>query len=73
MVEIPSARNDLQRSKMIRNSLGVNYETVALPAELRRRKAGKTLHPAAVHTSALQRQHECLANFPQRNALGSLT
>jgi hypothetical protein len=49
------------------------YETVALPAELRRREAGKTLHPAALHTSGLERHYECLANFPQRNALGSLT
>ena len=53
--------------------LTTDYETVALPAELRRREAGKTLHPAAVHTSALQRQNKGLANFPQRNALGSFT
>src|SRR5262245_19415577 len=55
-----------------------DYETVALPAELRRREAGKTLHPAALDTSAatktrLQRKHKCFADFPQRNAFGSFT
>ena len=55
--------------------LGEHYglRTVALPAELRRREADKTLHPAALHTSTLERQYECLANFPQRDALGSFT
>jgi len=64
MAELPSVGNAVQSSEMMRNSLGLNYETVALPTELRRREAGKTLHPAAVHTSALRRQHERLANFP---------
>ena len=35
--ELPSVSNDMQSSEMLRNSLGLNYETAALPAELRRR------------------------------------
>jgi hypothetical protein len=62
--ETPSVSNDAQRGENARKNFSLNYETVALPTELRRREAGKTLHPAAVHTSALRRQHERLANFP---------
>jgi hypothetical protein len=53
LVRMTYEKHAMQRYENLRNSLGLNYETVALPAELRRREAGKTLHPAAVHTSAL--------------------
>ena len=33
--------------------LTTDYETAALPAELRRREAGETLHPLAIDTSGL--------------------
>jgi hypothetical protein len=68
-----SARDAVQRNENTRKNSVLNYETVALPTELRRREAGKTLHPPEVHTSALQRHHKGLANFPQRNALWSFT
>jgi hypothetical protein len=34
MAETPSIRNDLQRCENLRNSLGLNYESPALTAEL---------------------------------------
>ena len=53
MAELPGVSDAVQWSENARKNFVLNYETVALPAELRRREAGKTLHPAAVHTSAL--------------------
>ena len=44
--ELPSGSNHMQSSETLRNSLGLNYETVALRAELRRQETGRTLHPA---------------------------
>jgi hypothetical protein len=41
----------VQRQAIDFERVTTDYETVALPAELRRREAGKTLHPAALHTS----------------------
>ena len=35
--KLPGVSNDMQSSETLRNSLGLNYETAALPAELRRR------------------------------------
>jgi hypothetical protein len=37
-------RNAVQHSDNVRNSLVLNYETAALPAELRWRERRKTLH-----------------------------
>jgi hypothetical protein len=51
--ETPTVSNGVQAGENTRKNSFLNYETVALPAELRRREAGKTLHPTAVHTSAL--------------------
>ena len=47
--ELPSVSNDMQSSETLRNSLGLNYETAALPAELRRHERCKHCIP---------RQHE---------------
>ena len=33
MTELPSVRNAVQSSEMMRNSLGLNYKSAALPAE----------------------------------------
>ena len=41
MTEIPSIRNDLQRCENLRNSLGLNYESPALTAELQARRAAR--------------------------------
>ena len=32
--ELPSVSNDMQSSETLRNSLGLNYKSAALPAEL---------------------------------------
>jgi hypothetical protein len=37
MAELPSVGNAVQSSETIRNSLGLNYKSAALPAELCRR------------------------------------
>ena len=37
MAELPSVGNAVQSSEMMRNSLGLNYKSAALPAELCRR------------------------------------
>jgi len=52
MVEIPSVRNGAQAGEKWRKNFLLNYETVALPAELRRQETGRTLHPGDLHTSA---------------------
>jgi hypothetical protein len=36
--ELPSVSNDMQSSEVLRNSLGLNYKSAALPAELCRQK-----------------------------------
>jgi len=41
MAELRSVSNDMQSSEKIRNSLGLNYETAALPAELCRHERCK--------------------------------
>ena len=43
--------------------LTTDYETVAYQRATSA-GSGKTLHLAVVHTSALRKQHERLANFP---------
>jgi hypothetical protein len=43
--ELPGVSNDMQSSETLRNSLGLNYETAALPAELRRRERRKHYIP----------------------------
>jgi hypothetical protein len=35
--ELPSVSNDMQSSETLRNSLGLNYKSAALPTELCRR------------------------------------
>ena len=45
--ELPSISNDMQSSETLRNSLGLNYKSAALPAELWRRLRGKILSDAA--------------------------
>jgi hypothetical protein len=39
MAELPSVGNAVQSSEMLRNSLGLNYKSAALPAELCRQNA----------------------------------
>jgi hypothetical protein len=39
MAELPSVGNAVQSSEMMRNSLGLNYKSAALPAELCRQNA----------------------------------
>jgi hypothetical protein len=41
LVRLTYEKHAVQPHEKLRNSLGQNYETVALPAELRRRKAAK--------------------------------
>jgi hypothetical protein len=36
--ELPSVSNDMQSGETLRNSLGLNYKSAALPAELWRQK-----------------------------------
>jgi hypothetical protein len=40
--ELPGVSNDMQRSETLRNSLGLNYKSAALPAELCRQNAAHT-------------------------------
>jgi hypothetical protein len=40
--ELPSVSNDMQTSETLRNSLGLNYKSAALPAELCRRLPRQT-------------------------------
>jgi hypothetical protein len=42
MAELPSVGNAVQSSEMMRNSLGLNYKSAALPAKLFWRKRPKT-------------------------------
>jgi len=37
--ELPSVSNDMQSSETLRNSLGLNYKSAALPTELCRQNA----------------------------------
>jgi hypothetical protein len=54
MAETPSVSNGVQRSENERKNSFLNYETAALPAELRRHaKRGETSHPRALDTSSL--------------------
>jgi len=46
--ELPSVSNDMQSSETLRNSLGLNYKSAALPAELCRQKLPRTLMHGAV-------------------------
>jgi hypothetical protein len=39
--ELPSVSNDMQSSETLRNSLGLNYKSAALPTELCRHLRGK--------------------------------
>jgi hypothetical protein len=39
MAELPSVGKAVQSSEMLRNSLGLNYKSAALPAELCRQNA----------------------------------
>ncbi|PYK18435.1 MAG: hypothetical protein DME55_06720 [Verrucomicrobia bacterium] len=45
--QIPSVNNAVQSSEMMRNSLGLNYKSAALPAELCAAKMPRTLMHAA--------------------------
>jgi hypothetical protein len=45
--ELPSASNDMQSSETLRNSLGLNYKSAALPTELIPAKMRRTLMHAA--------------------------
>jgi hypothetical protein len=38
MTELPSVSNTMQHSENVRDSLGLNYKSAALPAELYRQK-----------------------------------
>jgi len=38
--ELPGVSNDMQSSETLRNSLGLNYKSAALPAGLCRQKCG---------------------------------
>jgi len=43
MTKTPSVGNAVQSSEMMHNSLGVNYKSAALPAELCRRRKARRL------------------------------
>jgi hypothetical protein len=45
--ELPSVSNGMQSSETLHNSLGLNYKSAALPAELCRQKCGAHMHAAA--------------------------
>jgi hypothetical protein len=45
--ELPGVSNDMQSSETLRNSLGLNYKSVALPTELIPAKMRRTLMHAA--------------------------
>jgi len=45
--ELPSGSNGMQSSEMLRNSLGLNYKSAALPTELIPAKMRRTLMHAA--------------------------
>jgi hypothetical protein len=62
----------MQRSENTRKNSFLNYETAAIPAELRRRETKDGI-PERLTQALLQRQHKCLANFAQCNSLGSFT
>jgi hypothetical protein len=49
MAELPSVGNAVQSSEMMRNSLGLNYESPALTAELQAR-----ISHALKHNTSLQ-------------------
>jgi hypothetical protein len=51
--ELPSVSSDMQSSETLRNSLGLNYETAALPAELRRHERRKH----CIHRRWIQARH----------------
>jgi hypothetical protein len=55
--ELPGVSNDMQSSETLRNSLGLNYKSAALPAELYRQNAA--------HTNA-RRRLEQVANLKTR-------
>jgi hypothetical protein len=50
----------------------LNYETAALPAELRRRYAGKDYIRRRLAQAPLQRENEGLADFAKGDAFGRL-
>jgi hypothetical protein len=59
IADLPSVRNVAQVSENERKNSFLNYETAALPAELRRRGAGKTLHRGkAIATAPEPRAHD---------------
>jgi hypothetical protein len=58
MAELPSVGNAVQSSEMMRNSLGLNYKSAALPAELCRRFI------SANRLVADPEDEECIARFP---------
>jgi hypothetical protein len=43
--QVPSVRNDMQSSEALRNSLGLNYESPALTAELQAPRVLTREHP----------------------------
>jgi hypothetical protein len=45
--ELPGVSNDMQSSETLRNSLGLNYKSAALPTELIPAKMRRTLMHAA--------------------------
>jgi hypothetical protein len=51
MAEIPSARNSAQSGENPRNSLGLNYKSAALPAELCRRRPFESRFREFIKTS----------------------
>jgi hypothetical protein len=67
MTELPSVGNAVQSSEMMRNSLGLNYETAALPAELRRHEWWKH----CIHRRRIQALYLCPLRYAERSSASS--
>ena len=50
--ELPGVSNDMQSSERLRNSLGLNYKSAALPTELCRRSHTKAVFSELIKSSS---------------------